>query len=283
MPLKIGAHTSTSGGLYKAILEGAEIGANTIQIFTSNQRQWKPRQLTSEIIEKWSQTRSESPIKEVMSHASYLINLGSPKDDVREKSKEAFAKEVERCLQLDIQFLNFHPGSHLDSTEELCIQRIVEGILSVKDQLVDERLYLLLETTAGQGTCLGYRFEHLKMIIDGVGKQVPIGVCMDTCHSFSAGYHLRSSKELNETLDEFDRVIGLNYLKALHLNDSLKPFADRKDRHAPLGEGEIGWDLFKSLVTNERTSNLPMYLETPGGPERWTQEIEQLKKYAGME
>lgn len=283
MPLTIGAHTSISGGLYKAILEGGEIGANTIQIFTSNQRQWKPRTLTDEIIEKWTATRKESSIGPIMSHASYLINLGSPKDEVRIKSQEAFAKEVERCLQLDIQFLNFHPGSHLDSTEELCLNRIIEGILLVQDQLKDNRLHLLLETTAGQGTCLGYRFEHLKTIIDGVKGKVPIGVCMDTCHSFSAGYHLRSNDDLNATLDEFDKVVGIKYLKALHINDSMKPFGDRKDRHAPLGEGEIGWDLFKALVTNERTRNLPMYLETPGGTKRWTEEIKQLKKFAGAE
>jgi deoxyribonuclease IV len=276
--LLIGAHTSTAGGIDRALLEGREIGASTIQMFTTNQKQWKGRSLTPEMIEKWQRTLQETELSHIMSHDSYLINLGSPKLESLEKSRAAFQEEVQRCLQLGITYLNFHPGAALDGDVQECLDRIIESLLLVKPLLEQGTTRLLLETTAGQGSSVGYCFEHLAYIIENLKGQIPIGICIDTCHIFVAGYDIRTFEAWEKTLSDFDRLVGLSSLYAFHLNDSSKELGSRVDRHQPLGEGKIGWECFRYLMTDPKTRHLPKYLETPGGVELWKKEIQQLKE-----
>ena len=277
--LLIGAHTSAAGGVYHALLEGKEIEATTIQLFTTNQKQWKGRILTSEMIESWQRTLKETELSHIMSHDSYLINLGSPRPEFLEKSRTAFREEIERCLELSVTYLNFHPGASLDGDVQECLDRIIESLLLFRP-LLEKGPRLLLETTAGQGSSVGYSFEHLAYIIKNLEKQIPIGVCMDTCHLFAAGYDIRTAEAWEKTLSEFDRMVGLPFLYAFHLNDSAKDLGTRVDRHQPIGEGKIGWECFRFLMTDSRTRHLPKYLETPGGTERWKKEIQQLKESA---
>ena len=274
----IGAHTSISGGVHKALLRGAEIGATTVQIFTSNQKQWHGSPIPGEEVEKWFETLEETGLKKIMSHDSYLINLGSPKPDLLQKSRKAFEEELSRCHQLKLSYLNFHPGSATGSTEEECLDLIVESLLSFEKQAAQGETRLLIEATAGQGTVVGDSFEHLDYIISRVKHKIPIGVCIDTCHIFAAGYDLRTPEACNDTLKTFDTIVGLSHLYALHLNDSLKPLNSRVDRHANLGEGEIGIACFDYLMTDPRTEKLPKYLETPNGETKWKDEIAHLKK-----
>jgi deoxyribonuclease-4 len=276
----IGAHTSTAGGIHRALLEGKEIGATTIQLFTTNQKQWQGRPLTSEMLENWQRTLQETNLSQIMSHDSYLINLGGPRLDILEKSRKAFYEEVERCTQLGITYLNFHPGAALDGDVQECLDRIIESLLLVQPLLQQGSTRLLLETTAGQGSTVGYCFEHLGYLIDNLKEQIPIGICMDTCHLFVAGYDVRTPQAWEKTLSDFDRLVGLPFLYAFHLNDSLKEMGSRVDRHQPLGEGQIGWECFRFLMTDSRTCHLPKYLETPGRTELWKKEIQQLKEMA---
>jgi deoxyribonuclease-4 len=276
--LLLGAHTSTVGGIHRALLEGKEIGATTIQLFTSNQKQWQGRCLTSEVLDHWQRALQETGLCHIMSHDSYLINLGGPRLDVLEKSRKAFYEEVERCVQLEIPYLNFHPGAALQGDVQECLDRIIESLRLVCPLLEKGSTRLLLETTAGQGSTVGHRFEHLAYIIRQVKEYVPIGVCMDTCHLFVSGYDVRTPEAWEKTLAEFDQIVGLNFLYAFHLNDSLKEFGSRIDRHQPLGEGQIGWECFRFLMTDKRTRHLPKYLETPGRTELWKKEIQQLRK-----
>lgn len=278
--LLIGAHTSAAGGVHNALLEGQSIGATTIQLFTSNQRQWKSKELSKDEIALWKKTVAETGLKKIMSHDSYLINLGAPEEENLVKSRDSFAAEAKRCVQLDIAFLNFHPGASLKGDPQLCLDKIVESLLQVKPIVEQGNVRLLLEATAGQGSCIGARFEELAYIIKGTQDHVPIGVCIDTCHIFAAGYDIRTQEAWDKTLDEFDRVIGLNHLYAFHVNDSMKDLGTRVDRHAPLGEGKIGIESFKYLMKNPRTRSLPKYLETPGGPELWEKEIRILREFA---
>jgi deoxyribonuclease-4 len=275
----LGAHTSTAGGLEKALREGKEIGATTIQLFTSNQRQWRGRILTPEIIEIWQQTLLETGLRYIMSHDSFLINLGGPDLIALAKSLKTFKEEVARCVQLGITYLNFHPGASINGNTEACLDRIIESLKEVAPLLQNGTTRLLLETTAGQGSAVGYRFEELAYIIQAVKDTIPIGVCIDTCHIFVAGYDIRTSESWEHTLAEFDRIIGLPFLYAFHLNDSVKGLGSRVDRHQPLGEGLIGWECFRFLMTDPRTRHLPKYLETPGGTEQWKKEIRQLKEF----
>lgn len=277
--LLLGAHTSAAGGAHHALEQGAEIGATTIQLFTANQRQWHPKELTPEAAARYREVKEKTGLEAVMSHASYLLNLGSPDDVALEKSRKAFRKEVERCRMLGLTFLNFHPGAALGGAREACLDRVVESMLSVRDLLADESLHLLIETTAGQGTLVGWRFEEIAHLVQGCKGKIPVGVCVDTCHIFAAGYDIRDADGWATTLEAFDHHVGLPYLRAFHLNDSMKPLGSRKDRHAPLGEGEIGLDCFRYLMSDKKTAHLPKYLETPGGPTRWKEEIAMLKKW----
>jgi deoxyribonuclease IV len=278
--LLIGAHTSIAGGVFNALLQGKEIGATTIQMFTANQRQWAGKPLTQDIIDKWHETLKETGLQDIMSHDSYLINLGSPDPEILQKSRKSFREETERCLQLGISYLNFHPGAATDGNVEQCLDTICESILELEGLLQNSSLRLLLEATAGQGSAVGYRFEQLAYILKKVGKRIPIGVCIDTCHIFVAGYDLRTAEACDATFKEFDRIVGLNNLYAFHLNDSLKGLGSRVDRHKHLGQGEIGIECFKFLMQDPRTKNIPKYLETPEGPPMWVKEIKMLREFA---
>lgn len=275
--LLLGAHTSAAGGAPHALLEGQAIGATTIQLFTSNQKQWKGRHIGPEEIELWHKTQAETGIKKVMSHDSYLINLGSVDPEMLAKSQKAFEEEIDRCLALNLTYLNFHPGASTTDTQERCLDRIVESLLPLEKKLEGHTLRLLFEATAGQGSCVGYKFEQLGYLIERTHKKVPVGICIDTCHIFAAGYDIRTKAGWNQVLDEFDKHVGLKHLYAFHLNDSQKGLGSRVDRHAFIGKGEIGLESFRFLINDPRTHKLPMYLETPGGPEVWKEEITLLR------
>lgn len=277
---RIGAHTSTAGGLQNALYEGREIGATTVQIFTRNQKQWKGAPLKKEEILLWQKALEETGIAEVMSHDSYLINLGSPKPEILEKSRTAFKEEIERCHQLGLSFLNFHPGAATESSVEACLDTIVESLLFAAPFAEKGTTRLLLETTAGQGTSVGYTFGHIASIVERVKHAVPIGVCIDTCHIFAAGYDIRTASAWAEMLDTFEREVGLKHLFAFHVNDSQKPLGSRVDRHALLGKGEIGEEAFRAMMQCPRTGSLPKYLETPGGPAGWKEEIALLRSWS---
>lgn len=277
----LGAHTSAAGGVQNALYEGQKIGATTIQLFTSNQRQWKARSLSHETVTAWHKALEETGLKCIMSHDSYLINLGSADPDVLCKSRAAFREELIRCLQLGVTFCNFHPGSAVNQTVPACLDRIAESLIQVKDLFEKHPpLTLLLENTAGQGSTVGVTFEELAYIIERVENDVPIGVCIDTCHVFAAGYDIRTREHLNRCLANFDHVIGLEYLKAMHLNDSQKGLGSRIDRHASIGEGLLGVECFRAIMQESRLSPIPKYLETPGGPPVWEKEIELLRSFA---
>lgn len=277
--LLIGAHTSIAGGVHNALLEGKQIGATTIQLFTSNQRQWKGKEISQEAIDLWNKALDETGLKQIMSHDSYLINLGAGDPEILQKSRQTFRDEIKRCLQLKLAFLNFHPGAYTSDTAQNCLDRIVESLLQFEDLVENSQLTLLLEATAGQGTAVGWKFEELAYIHERTHKRIPIGVCIDTCHIFVAGYDVRTDEAWDATLKEFDRVVGLKHLKAFHINDSMKGLGSRVDRHQHLGEGQIGIECFKFLMKDPRTKNLPKYLETPE-PSRWVKEIEMLRTFA---
>ena len=278
--LLLGAHTSAAGGAYNALLEGKQIGATTIQLFTANQKRWEGKSISDEEVDLWKQTLAETGLKKIMSHDSYLINLGAPDPENLQKSLKAFRQEIQRCQQLELTFLNFHPGAALKTDPQECLDRIVDSLLSMQDLVSEGSVRLLVEATAGQGSSVGHKFEHLAYIVEKVHKRIPIGVCIDTCHIFVAGYDLRTATACDATLNEFDRVVGLKHLYAFHLNDSVKPLGSRVDRHAPLGTGQIGKECFQFLMRDPRTRTLPMYLETPDGPPLWEKEIAMLREFA---
>jgi deoxyribonuclease-4 len=281
--LLIGAHTSAQGGAHNAILQGREIEATTVQLFTSNQRRWEGKTISDEEAALFKDAVKATGIKKIMSHDSYLINLGSPDPESLHKSRKAFKEELIRCQKLDLAFLNFHPGTAVNSSEEECLDQIVNSLEQLENLVEKGDTRLLLEATAGQGAAVGWRFEHLAYLIDRLHTKVRIGVCIDTCHIFVAGYDIRTKEAWDRTLEEFDNVVGLKHLYAFHLNDSCKPFQSRKDRHAPLGKGEIGLECFKVMMTHPLLREIPKYLETPDGPELWKKEIAMLREFANKE
>lgn len=276
--LLVGAHTSAAGGAYHAIKHGESIGATCIQLFTSNQQTWRAHKTTKEEIDLWEKTIEQSPISHVMSHGSYLVNLGSPVKETLHKSKKAFLDEIIRCHQLKIPYLNIHPGAATGSSEEDCLNTIVESLLSCEKLINEGETRIIFETTAGQGSAVGYIFEHMAYIIDRIHKKIPVGVCIDTCHTFAAGYDIRNGDAWDKTLKEFDKVIGLKHLFAFHANDSKGDLGSRIDRHESLGQGCIGLKCFEFLMTDKRVCHLPKYLETPD-PELYPKEIQMLFKF----
>lgn len=276
----IGAHVSASGGVSNAVANALEIGANAFALFTRNQRQWYPKPLEEEEIENFRSAVKEAGFepKHILPHASYLINLGNPDPTNLKKSRDAFLDEIQRCEQLGLTLLNFHPGSHLKKmSEEDCLAQIAEEINIALQKT--KGVTAVLENTAGQGTNLGYRFEHLKQIIDQVEDKSRVGVCIDTAHTLAAGYDIRTEEGYRETMYQIDKIIGLEYLRGIHLNDSLKELASRVDRHASVGEGVMGMTLFEVLMQDERLADIPIILETPN-PDRWAEEIALLRTFA---
>lgn len=278
--LLIGAHTSAAGGVQNALLEGQSIGATTIQLFTANQKRWEGKPLAQETIDLWNRALEETGITSVMSHDSYLINLGAPDPENLRKSRLSFSAEIQRCQSLGVTFLNFHPGAAVGSDPQQCLDLICESLLEYESLVGQGKLRLLLENTAGQGSAVGYSFEHLAYIIGRVKHAIPIGVCIDTCHAFAAGYDIRTPDAWDHTLNEFQQIVGLEHLHAFHVNDSLKALGSRVDRHATLGNGLIGIEAFKLLMTDPRTKYIPKYLETPEGPVVWEKEIAMLREFA---
>jgi deoxyribonuclease IV len=274
----VGAHISIADGLDKAVYDAFSIQATTMQIFTASYKQWNTKVIAEDQVAAFAEAIKKTGISHVMSHATYLANLGSPREEVRVKSIDSFKKEIERCLQLKISYLNFHPGSALDAPKEACLDAIIEALLSMKEYFSsDTSLEIILENSAGQGACVGSTFEELSYIVENVKKEIPVGVCLDTCHLFAAGYDFRTKESLDETLKTFDAIVGLPYLKAMHLNDSEGILGSQKDRHCLLGDGQIGKEAFGFIMKDPRLHRIPKYLETPGDLQIWQQEIAWLK------
>lgn len=261
MPL-LGAHMSIAGGCHHALLAAESHGCGTVQLFTKNASQWDARDLDAAAIAEFRRTLRRTGLRLPMAHDSYLINLASPEEGLYRRSVEAFVKEVERAEQLGIRYLVMHPGAHVGSGEEAGLGRVAQALDEVHARCPGFRVRVLLETTAGQGTCLGHRFEHLARILAKTADPERLGVCLDTCHVFAAGYVLAPEKEYRATMRAFDEVIGLKRLKAFHLNDSLKPRGSRVDRHAHIGQGELGVEPFRLLLNDRRFAHRPMVLET---------------------
>ena len=272
----IGAHVSSSGGVFNAPLNASNIGAKAFALFTKNQRRWFAKPLSDNDIEKFKDNLNKVKILPdyVLPHDSYLINLGNPDDEKREKAVLSFIDETKRVAQLGLKYLNFHPGSHLKLiSERECLDLISESINYTLERTDD--VVLVLETTAGQGTNVGYKFEHLAYIINNIKDKKRIGVCIDTCHIFAAGYDIRDKKSFENTFKEFDNVIGFNYLKGMHINDAKSKYKSKVDRHESIGKGNIGIDAFRFIMNDERFDNIPLILETPN-PEIWPDEINLL-------
>lgn len=273
----IGAHVSAAGGADQAILRAHEIGANALALFTKNQRQWVAKPLSDETIEAFRLACEQYGFgpEQILPHDSYLINLGHPDPEGLEKSRRAFLDEFQRCEQLGLKLLNFHPGSHLSKiSESECLKRIAESINEVVSRTRD--VVAVIENTAGQGTNLGYRFEHLAEIIEQVDDKSRVGVCIDTCHAFAAGYDLRTAQACTATLDEFGSVVGFDYLRGMHINDAKSAFGSRVDRHHSLGQGNIGLEAFTTIMRDPRIDGIPMVLETID-PSIWADEINWLR------
>lgn len=264
MPL-LGSHMSAAGGCYKAVEAAAAVGCDVVQVFTKNNNQWNAKPLTDADCDAFKKALVERKITHPISHNSYLINLGTPDDELWKKSIDAMVVELLRAEQLGIPYVVAHPGAFTTSSEEAGIKRIAKGLDEVHKQTKKVAAQVLLETTAGQGSHLGWRFEHLAEIIAKTKDPDRIGVCFDTCHVFSAGYAMTEKKDYQATMREFDKIVGCDRVKAFHLNDSLKPFGARKDRHAAIGEGEMGLEPFRHLLNDKRFKKTPMYLETPKG------------------
>ena len=275
-----GAHVSASGGVENAPRNAHEIGATAFALFTKNQRQWVAKPLAASEISAF-RTACEQfgySAAQIMPHDSYLINLGHPEHEALEKSRAAFLDEMQRCEQLGLDRLNFHPGSHLKQiSEEESLDRIAESINLALDRT--HGVTAVIENTAGQGSNLGFRFEHLRYLIDRIEDKSRVGVCIDTCHAFAAGYDLRTAAACEATFAEFDRVVGFQYLKGMHLNDAMKILGSRVDRHTPLGDGMIGIECFRYIARDPRFDNIPLILETPDEA-RWPEEIARLKAFA---
>ena len=275
-----GAHVSASGGVENAPRNARDIGASAFALFTKNQRQWAAPTLTEAQIEAFRDACRECgyAAAQILPHDSYLINLGHPEAEGLAKSRESFFGEMARCEALGLDRLNFHPGSHLKKIgEEESLRCVAESINMALDRT--RGVTAVIENTAGQGSNLGYSFEHLAYMIDRVEDKSRVGVCIDTCHAFAAGYDLRSEEACAATFAELDRTVGLAYLRGMHLNDAMKPLGSRVDRHAPLGEGSIGLDAFRYIARDSRFDGIPLILETPEEA-RWPEEIALLKSFA---
>lgn len=272
----VGAHTSAAGGVFNAPVNAAKIGAQAFALFTKNQRQWVAKDLDITIIDKFKQALEDACIesKYVLPHDSYLINLGHPEAEKREKSLNAFIDEVHRCELLGLDRLNFHPGSHLKKIpEDECLDAIAESMNYTLDKT--KGVSLVLENTAGQGSNLGWKFEHLAHIIDKVEDKTRVGVCIDTCHMFTAGYDIRTREAYDISMTQFDNIVGFKYLMGMHLNDSKPDLGSHVDRHESIGKGKIGLDAFRFIMNDERMNDIPLILETID-ESIWKQEIELL-------
>jgi deoxyribonuclease-4 len=264
----LGAHTSISGGVSKSVDRAEELGFTAMQIFTKNNNKWFQKKLDEKEINAFKSKLEKSNIKFVVSHDSYLINLCAAKKTILEKSRKAFLDELERCELLGISHLNFHPGAHLGTGEDDGIKRIAESLNIAHEKTKNYKVSSMLETTAGAGTAIGYRFEQLREIIDLVEMKRRMAVCIDTAHIFAAGYDIKEPKSFKEVIKEFDEIIGLDRLKCFHMNDSKKPLGSRVDRHEHIGKGFIGLEGFNNIMNDNRLIAIPKILETPKGKDQ---------------
>jgi len=270
----LGAHVSIAGGVKNAPLNGEKIGCNAIQIFTKNQRQWSAKPYEDEEIKEYFKNLKKTEIKKVVAHSSYLINLASPNEDIYKKSTDALIDDLNRCEKLKIPFEVVHPGSHLGEGIEKGIEKIIKGIDIVFKKVSGSGI--ALETVAGQGTNIGFRFEHLRDIINGVKEKNRVFVCFDTAHTFEAGYDIRTEKGFRKVLDDFNKIIGIEKLVVFHLNDSKTPLSSNVDRHENIGKGLLGLEPFKFLVNSKEFKEHPMILETPGGDDMYIEDLKTL-------
>lgn len=272
----VGAHVSAAGGVQNAPLNARKIGAKAFALFTKNQKRWQAPPLTLEQIELFRKNcvEAEIPFRMILPHDSYLINLGNPDSAALRRSREAFLDELRRCEQLGLRLLNFHPGSTLGMvSEEVCLNTIADSINTALPHT--KGVIPVIENTAGQGGSVGYRFEHIAYLIEHVENKSRIGVCLDTCHLFAAGYDIRTQKEYNRTFHQFEEIVGFQYLRGMHLNDSKKPLGSRVDRHHSIGSGELGLDPFRRIMRDPRMDHIPLILETID-PDLWEKEIQLL-------
>ncbi|WP_415902159.1 deoxyribonuclease IV [Neptuniibacter sp. QD29_5] len=279
LPYYVGAHVSASGGVQNAPLNAKEIEANAFALFTKNQRRWVAKPLDSKTIASFKKNCAALNFKpeQILPHDSYLINLGHPEEEALLKSRDAFLDEMQRCEQLGLVYLNFHPGSHLRKiSEEECITKIAESLNWAIAQT--ESVVAVIENTAGQGSNLGFSFEQLAAIIDQVEDKSRVGVCIDTCHMFAAGYDIRTQESCAEVFEDFSNIVGFEYLKGMHLNDSKGGLGSRLDRHHSLGQGEIGLEVFKFIMRDDRFRGIPLVLETIDET-IWAEEIQMLRQF----
>ncbi|RLC96865.1 MAG: deoxyribonuclease IV [Chloroflexi bacterium] len=261
--MRLGAHESIGGGLHKAFERARSVGCDAMQIFVKSNRSWAVKPLTEEEITRFQARAEETGIHPVVAHSSYLLNLGTPKETLWQKSRDTLIIELQRCEALGVPWLVLHPGSHVGSGEEAGLARAAQGLGEVHAATAGFRAQILLETTAGQGTNMGYNFEQLAWLLEHTPQGERLGICLDTCHVFAAGYELRTPAGYDETMMAFEQIIGLERLKALHLNDSKNELGSRKDRHEHIGKGHIGLEGFRLLLNDPRLTDLPGLLETP--------------------
>jgi deoxyribonuclease-4 len=272
----VGAHVSSSGGVFNAPLNAMKLEAKAFALFTKNQRQWHAKELDNKTIDQWFINLEKSKIlpKHILPHDSYLINLGHPDSDKRAKSLDSFVDELKRCEILGLDRLNFHPGSHLKQISE---DESLDNIACSMNRAIEltNNVSLVIENTAGQGSNLGYKFEHLAYLIDKIEDKSRVGVCIDTCHMFVSGYDIRTRDSYDKTWNEFDKIVGREYLKGMHINDSKPDIGSRVDRHHSLGLGKIGWDAFEFIMNDDRMEDIPLILETIDDS-IWSEEIKAL-------
>lgn len=279
--MQFGAHESIAGGVFNAIYFGQKATCDTVQLFNKSNNQWRAKKLGAEEVDKFLAAQKETGVSVACSHAGYLINLASPDKALNQRSYGSFQEEMERCNLLKITNLVVHPGSHVGTGEEEGMNRVAENLNKLFEILRDNTVTVCLETTAGQGSNLGYSFEQIAYMIDRVKDKSHIGVCMDSCHVFAAGYPLIDSKDYKKTMKSFDEVIGLDKLKVMHLNDSKKGLGSKVDRHEHIGKGEIGLEGFRNIVNDRKLAKIPMVLETPKD-EDLKEDIENLKILRGL-
>lgn len=264
MPL-LGAHMSIAGGYYKAVEAAAALRMDCVQLFTKNNNQWRAKPLSNEDVARFREALERTGVREPCAHDSYLINLASPDGELWQKSLDAFIVELERAEALGLRGVVMHPGSHTTASVEEGLARVIRALDIALERTAGQRVGIWLENTAGQGTNLGHRFEHLRHILDGVQDSTRLGVCIDSCHLFAAGYPIVERGDYLATIDQLHAVIGIERVRAFHLNDSQRELGSRVDRHAHIGEGHLGHEAFRHILNDPRFSGLPMYLETPKG------------------
>ena len=275
--LLLGAHMSMAGGLYTAFERAERVGCTAIQIFTKNSNQWNDPVISTEDIAKYREGRNKSKVQIVVSHDSYLINLCGANDKLLEKSREAFVKEIKRCDALEIRHLIFHPGAHTILGRKESLRLVADSLNYAHKATEGDDIISVIETTAGQGTTVGSSFEEIAEIISGVKDKKRVGVCIDTCHIFAAGYDIRTSNDYEKTMSDFDKIIGFEKLHVVHLNDAKKPLNSHVDRHEHIGKGEIGKGAFGFIMNDDRFSKIPKILETPKGENGYEMDIVNLR------